>query len=913
MGIGLLPAPGVDVLALWAQQLYMLKQIGAVYGITFSDEWGKRIIGAFVGGLTPRAIHLHLISLIQGIPVVGPFSTLLALPVTCGASTYALGTLFIRHFESGGTLATFDPNNKQGEFDQYYAEGKTLAANQRKGEKKPDSPSDSDSAAAATATGTTIIGTAAAAATATGTTAPEATAPEATPTDTTPTGTTTPETTPTETTPTGEDTAVQTEIPTPETDQVLQFDGVNDSVEIPANASPTHAVSVEAWAKSGVNNWPSHGSIYSKRNAFILTPAPGGTEMRFYIHSDGHWRRASASPDIDITEWHHYVGSFDGETMRLYVDGVAVASTPHTGTITADDGPGYIGHDDGFQDRFFHGSISEVRIWDRALTPEQILTNKNKRLAGNEEGLTGYWPLAEIGDNGRTPDLAGNHPGTVRGATATAPDLPPHPQQVQPQVVDSPEKEHEFEAGSEIIDRAIVDTASNLSMVDVAHPMPTAGRLTEWEIWAESTNPIQLVIYRRTGTAWSVVGASDLETPAVGQNTFALDTSIEVQEGDFIGWYYPQTGVISFDMQGPGVLGNLSGTVLWVSGAQRTRFDNSSNRTYSIRVFGELIDDDAQPAAPEEQNEYEAGNEIIDRAIVDTASNLSMVDVAQPIPAAGRLTEWEIWAERALPIQLVIYRRTGTAWSVVGASNSETPAVGRNAFALARPIDVQQGDFIGWYYPQTGVISFDMQGPGVLGNLSGTVLWASGARGTRFNNSSNRTYSIQVSGELIEEEEQPAAPVEQHRFRAGRAIIDRELVDSARNLSMVDVMRPIPAAGQVTKWEIWAKSALPIQLVIYRRTGAAWSVVGASGLETPAVGRNEFSLDTPIEVQEGDFIGWYFPRRGVIGYRKRGSWSLGDLSGTVLWARGAQGTGFRNSGNRNYSIRVSGLSPSSPS
>ena len=44
-------------------------------------------------------------------------------------------------------------------------------------------------------------------------------------------------------------------------------------------------------------------------------------------------------------------------------------------------------------DRFVGGSISDVRIWNVARTPEQIAANYTNRLTGTEPGLVGYWPL----------------------------------------------------------------------------------------------------------------------------------------------------------------------------------------------------------------------------------------------------------------------------------------------------------------------------------------------------------------------------------------------------------------------------------------------------------------------------------------------------------------------------------------
>jgi len=83
---------------------------------------------------------------------------------------------------------------------------------------------------------------------------------------------------------------------------------------------------------------------------------------------------------VDDNQWHHLVGLRDGNTLRLYVDGVlngvpAVLSDGYdlSGTSQAN---AYIGtgwrFDTSVLDKFIIGVIDDVRIYDRALTEEEI-------------------------------------------------------------------------------------------------------------------------------------------------------------------------------------------------------------------------------------------------------------------------------------------------------------------------------------------------------------------------------------------------------------------------------------------------------------------------------------------------------------------------------------------------------------
>lgn len=152
------------------------------------------------------------------------------------------------------------------------------------------------------------------------------------------------------------------------------FDGVNDYVEIPNNATLNPAkISVELWAKSNTATWNNYGFLASKRDAYILHPVQGSKDIRFYVFVDGAWQSVTFSnPNLDITQWHHYVGTFDGTTLNIYVDGIK-NSVQYAGSInTTDTGSLYLGWDDGQSGRYFNGLIDEVAIYNRALSATEI-------------------------------------------------------------------------------------------------------------------------------------------------------------------------------------------------------------------------------------------------------------------------------------------------------------------------------------------------------------------------------------------------------------------------------------------------------------------------------------------------------------------------------------------------------------
>jgi cyanobactin cluster PatC/TenC/TruC protein len=197
---------------------------------------------------------------------------------------------------------------------------------------------------------------------------------------------------------------------------VLTFDGKGDYVEIVNCPNPTESMTISLWAKSNTPTWNENGFLASKRDSFVIHPNAGGKSINFYIASNG-WQVTSVDPQIDITQWHHYAGTFDGKSIRLYIDGEEVTRTDYVGTIQQDNGSMFIGWDDGMAGRYFNGQITEVRLWNYARKEQDIKGNMNQRLKGNETGLIGYWALNE-GSGTIAPDkTSSGKNGIINGAT----------------------------------------------------------------------------------------------------------------------------------------------------------------------------------------------------------------------------------------------------------------------------------------------------------------------------------------------------------------------------------------------------------------------------------------------------------------------------------------------------------------
>jgi uncharacterized protein (DUF697 family) len=134
MGLSLVPIPLFDLVALSGVQLKMLHSLAKLYEVPFSKNLGKSSIASLLGGVMPTSTAMTLASLAKAVPGLGTATGIITVSLLGGATTYAIGSVFVQHFESGGTLLDFDAKKMRAYFSNKLAEGKEVAANLKPGE-----------------------------------------------------------------------------------------------------------------------------------------------------------------------------------------------------------------------------------------------------------------------------------------------------------------------------------------------------------------------------------------------------------------------------------------------------------------------------------------------------------------------------------------------------------------------------------------------------------------------------------------------------------------------------------------------------------------------------------------------------------------------------------------------------------
>lgn len=126
---GVLPVPLIDFIAIEGVQLKMLKELTDLYGLRFTEDLAKKLVGTLLTSLGSVGVGATLgFGLAKFIPVVGTALGMVSTPIIAGACTNALGKAFMMHFETGGTLLDFDPVAMRSYFRSEFEKSKETVA-----------------------------------------------------------------------------------------------------------------------------------------------------------------------------------------------------------------------------------------------------------------------------------------------------------------------------------------------------------------------------------------------------------------------------------------------------------------------------------------------------------------------------------------------------------------------------------------------------------------------------------------------------------------------------------------------------------------------------------------------------------------------------------------------------------------
>ena len=150
----------------------------------------------------------------------------------------------------------------------------------------------------------------------------------------------------------------------------LSFDGVNDWVTVADAASLdlSSGMTVEAWVRPTVlGRWRTIAAKERSGGIVYALQASQDTSRPLGQVDIGGERNAVGSASLPLNAWSHLATTYDGATVRLYVNGALAVSLPFAGAMPASTGPLRLGGN-GVWGEWFAGLIDEVRVYNRALS-----------------------------------------------------------------------------------------------------------------------------------------------------------------------------------------------------------------------------------------------------------------------------------------------------------------------------------------------------------------------------------------------------------------------------------------------------------------------------------------------------------------------------------------------------------------
>lgn len=192
----------------------------------------------------------------------------------------------------------------------------------------------------------------------------------------------------------------------------LDFDGASGYVEVPHDNSLniTEGLTISAWIY--LESYTQWASVVTK-GGFFAFPDGDPQDNNYTLHQSGPFNGGTlgklrftggalfpfglpeSNTVIPINEWHHVAVTFDGTTVKFYLDGIPDGELDIIGPLIPNTNDLRIGVDIPGDDEFWDGKLDEVKIWEEALSHSQIITSMHGSATPRARSLVGYWRFDE--------------------------------------------------------------------------------------------------------------------------------------------------------------------------------------------------------------------------------------------------------------------------------------------------------------------------------------------------------------------------------------------------------------------------------------------------------------------------------------------------------------------------------------
>ncbi|MBQ40842.1 MAG: hypothetical protein CME15_00135 [Gemmatimonadetes bacterium] len=173
--------------------------------------------------------------------------------------------------------------------------------------------------------------------------------------------------------------------------------GIMVSLSINTNTGDS-GFTFEGWIHPFSSSAPTHDYLFKThttdyRDVRVIVENCSSVEFSFWDNNNGNPGRGTEHQffpgGLSCGTWSHVAATYDGATMRWYVNGTLIGSQAAAGGMLIND-PVQIGGWSGNSGEQFTGDMDEVRVWNRALSAAEINAFRVRELTGADSGLVHY-------------------------------------------------------------------------------------------------------------------------------------------------------------------------------------------------------------------------------------------------------------------------------------------------------------------------------------------------------------------------------------------------------------------------------------------------------------------------------------------------------------------------------------------
>ena len=222
----------------------------------------------------------------------------------------------------------------------------------------------------------------------------------------------------------------------------FSFDGTDDYLKLPYHTGDMQQMTFAAWVKgSSTTAWQRIFDFGNGEDEYLFLTPTNGSAMRFEIKKDGVSQGLNATTTLGTGKWRHVAVTIGADKISIYIDGKLNASTSSITLRPSDVVPtmSYLGRSQFSADPAFKGMMSDVRIYNYALSANEIETIATATISAEDVESATRNALAEAIDMLQQPmnaeirkaleqavnevnEITGSYIAKINNGTATSAD-----------------------------------------------------------------------------------------------------------------------------------------------------------------------------------------------------------------------------------------------------------------------------------------------------------------------------------------------------------------------------------------------------------------------------------------------------------------------------------------------------------